>query len=157
MLELNGTLLVVAISFIVFLLIMQKIFYAPMTEVRGERARYIENNNNLATKSIEETENLTKNYNVKIATARTNANKAVIKATDQANKKKQSKLEESSQLVSVQIDSARENILKDKNNAIDTLKPQIISLAQSISSKVLGEEIPLSGVSPEMIDRAMNR
>ena len=34
MLELNGTLLIIAISFIIFLLIMQKIFYAPMTEVR---------------------------------------------------------------------------------------------------------------------------
>ena len=81
----------------------------------------------------------------------------MLKATDEANKKKQTKLDEASQLISAQIDSARETILKDKDAAIDALKPQIISFAQSISSKVLGEDIPLSGVSQEMLEKAMDR
>ena len=38
LLTINGTLVVIVISFIVFVILMQKIFYGPITEIRRKRS-----------------------------------------------------------------------------------------------------------------------
>ena len=81
----------------------------------------------------------------------------MLRSTSEANQDKSGILEKHSEKISEETNSAREDIAKDKVNAGETLKPQIISLAHLISSKVLGEEIPISGISIEMIDKLISR
>lgn len=155
LLQIDGTSIVIAVSFIVFVIIMQKIFYAPITEVRQERSDYISNNNKIAGQKIEESEQLIKDYETKIAQTKIQSAKLVSQLTDEANQKKLSRLAEKSQQVNAQLNAKREELEKEKNNAVEALKPQIINLASFISSKILGEEIPVSGISREIIDKAV--
>ena len=147
MLEIDGTLLVIFISFIVFMFIMQKIFYAPMSEVRQERKNYIDTNKDMAVSAKIESETLIKEYDNKITQARIKSNNLVLGSTNEANKEKSGILEEHSKKVVAERDAEREAIARDKANAKESLKPEILSLANFISSKVLGEDIPILNIS----------
>lgn len=41
LLTINGTLIVIIVSFIIFIILMQKIFYGPITEIRNKRNEYL--------------------------------------------------------------------------------------------------------------------
>jgi F-type H+-transporting ATPase subunit b len=157
MLEINGTLIVMAISFIIFMVVMQKIFYAPMYEVKEERNGYINENISSARKAQEEASNIAKNYDNNITQARIKANNLVMKSMADANQEKAELIKRVENEVNIQINTEKENISKDKNNAKEELKSQIIPLAHSISMKVLGEEIPLTGINQELINKVLNR
>ena len=157
MLDIDGTLLAIFLSFIVFMFIMQKIFYAPMSEVRKERKNYIDTNKDMAASSKKESESLIDNYNHKITQARVQSNSVVLNATNGANEEKSAILQSHSKKVGEETTSAREDLEKQKDTAKESLKPQVISLAHYISSKVLGEEIPISGITSEMIDKLISR
>ena len=144
MLEIDGTLLVIFISFMVFMFIMQKIFYAPISEVRKARQNYIDTNKEMAASAKTESETVIKEYNDKITQARINANNVVSTLTTKANKEKTDILEEHSKKIAEETKFSREGIEKDKIETKEALKPQILSLAHFISSKILGEEIPIS-------------
>jgi len=156
LLQLDGTLILMAISFIIFMFIMQKIFYSPMTEVRKERDNYINETRNKARQTKEQSAILEAEYAGKISEARSTANNIVLKSTSAASNEKAAVLDQKKQEINEQIRLAKENILKDKNAAQEALKLQVSSLAQSISAKILGEEIPISGITPEMINKHMN-
>lgn len=157
MLDINGTLIIVFVSFLVFMVIMQKIFYAPMTEIRKERRNYVDGNLNQAKATREEAENILKDYDNKITQARIKANNIVFEHTSSANKDKAKVIENTINEVSNQIKDERESIINDKSVAKEALKAEIISLAHSISAKILGEEVSLSGNTEEMINRSINR
>ena len=56
--EFNATFLVSAISFIVFVFLMNKIFYAPLEQIIGEREKLVDDTLNEAKKSKEEVSRL---------------------------------------------------------------------------------------------------
>jgi len=156
LLQLDGTLILMAISFLIFMFIMYAIFYAPMMEVRKERDNYINDTRNKARQVKEQAVKLEADYKNKISDARTGANNIVTNSTSAASKEKTAKLEQKKQELNAKINLDRENILKDRKNAQEVLKQQVSSIAQNISTKILGEEIPVSGISPEVIDKYMN-
>ena len=157
MLQFDGTIIVIAVSFIFFMLIMQRIFYKPMQEIRQEREKYINNNRHTAHSDLDESGNLQKDYEYKIGQARHKANGIVAEFTNKANQEKSLIIGDANGKANQELTQAREGISNDKNNATETLKPQVISLAHSISTKILGEEVSISGISPEMIDRILGR
>ncbi|EKE03891.1 MAG: hypothetical protein ACD_20C00134G0018 [uncultured bacterium] len=157
MLEINGTLIIVFISFLVFMVIMQKVFYAPIAEVRQERKNYIDKKLEHARSNREESDNITKDYESKITKARAKANNIVFEHTSLANNEKAKVIENTVNEVNNQVKAEREGILNDKSIARKALEPQIISLAHSISAKILGEEVSLSGITEEMINKSLNR
>jgi len=156
LLQLDGTLILMAVSFIIFMVIMQKIFYSPMTEIRKERDNYIDETRSKARHTKEQAAILESEYESKINHAKVTANNIVFKSTSASNDEKKAILDHKTWKVNEQIKLAKENILKDKNTAQESLKLQVSSLAQSISTKILGEEIPISGITEEMINKHMN-
>ena len=54
--EFDATFLIVVISFLVFIFIMNKIFYAPILNIMQERQKLVENNFTSAKNTSEETD-----------------------------------------------------------------------------------------------------
>lgn len=156
LLQIDGTLIVMAISFIIFMFVMQKIFYSPMTRVRKERDKYIDDTHNKARQIKEQAVTLEAEYEKQIAQAKSVASGSVSKAITSANAEKASLLEEQNKKVNEQISLAKDSIQKEKYEAQEVLKQHVASLAQSISTKILGEEIPISGITPEIVNKYMN-
>jgi len=157
LLQLDSTLIVLIISFVSFMFIMQKIFYAPVRELREERKTYIENNKAMVEQIKREAEVVLKDYNSKIISTKLKANKIASNSTSQANNTKSAILQKKTEQVNSRINSYKQYIDHSKNEAKEALKSQVASLAQTISAKVLGEEVAISGITSEVIDRAMGR
>ena len=157
LLQFDGTIIFMAVSFIIFMVIMQQIFYAPMSQVMEERDNYIKNNLDTAENIREQAANINQEYNDNITQTRIKASNLVADTVAVANKEKTGILDTTSKEVNNQAGLARNEILKDKDNAKAALKSEVLTLAHSISSKILGEEIPISGITQEMIDKELNR
>lgn len=156
LLDFNGTLIIVAISFLIFMAMMQKIFYGPMGRIRRERKKYIEKNAELAKEYADKSVNLSNEFSEKIQNTKKEASKLIAEKNEKANTKKTEKLSSLKKQMNHKVDTQKSIINKDKNSAIEELKPQVAEFAQQISSKILGEDVAIA-ISPEVIDEAMKR
>ncbi len=156
MLEFNGTFIVIVISFVVFMIIMQYIFYKPMMEMKAQRDAYVDTNRRLADNADGESQGLIKEFNNKIFNAKAKSNEIVSAEIETANKERTKILQEKQNIMQDKIETAEQKIEEEKNNSIENLKPQIVALAQEISSKILNEDVVIANVTPELIEKTLN-
>ncbi len=157
LLTINGTLLFVMVSFAIFTLIMQKVFYGPMTQIRKKRAEYIQTLKKESQENAEKAEEFKNEYTQRInETEQTVAEKTAAKVNE-AEKKKAAVIETKRNAVAKHVRESKEKILEEKQNTLLGLKEEISNYAFDISKKILGEEIPLTDFSSESIDNTVNR
>ncbi len=157
LLTINGTLPFIAVSFVIFTIIMQKVLYGPISNIRKKRAEYVKGIKSEAVQAQEETEKLKKDYNDKITATRQKVSKKTTEVMNEANEEKSKILQEKRQDVQKFLEEGRSRINGEKQRTFDSLKENISSYAYEISKKILNEEVPMVGVSQEVIDKAINR
>jgi len=155
LLQFDATVIFIAISFIIFAFIMQALFYGPIAKIRKDRQAYIDNKNKAAAADLQQAEDLKSQHEAEIANARLIASKQVANSTNEANKEKNISLQETSIEISQKINAAKEEINKDKANVKSSLKSDVIALANMITTKILGEDVPGTGFSNEIIDNIL--
>ncbi|MGD9580173.1 MAG: ATP synthase F0 subunit B [Vampirovibrionia bacterium] len=155
LLHFDGTLIVIAISFIIFAIIMHKIFYLPMRRVIEERKEYIQLH-------IEEAKNLDSNaneaigqYNAKINAARLTGQAAIDESTESSKSKKSKVVSEASGKAFDEIRVAKEALQKEKDEAFSQIKDEVAPLAQQIVSKILGTTVSISGIDNDKVDKIL--
>lgn len=137
--EFNATFLVSAISFIVFTILMNMIFYKPLTKVMTERQNFLDDTYNEARKSREgaaqilkdretklnqSAEELKKLLNQKLNDTSADAKKKTLRAKNNSNKK---------------IEAAKSELADETLSTQKELNNEIETLAQNIVAKVLDE------------------
>lgn len=153
--EFNGTFLITIISFIVFVLLMNKILYAPILSIIEERHSLIdsnykacdENNSKITEISSEKEEllevarNNAKNiYNTTIGEYKSKKDKIIIDAQTNANDKfKQSNIE----------------LVNLSNEAKHKLKNSMTDLANDIVEKVIGYRSEVQSFDNEAVDKIL--
>jgi len=157
LLTINGTLVVIVVSFVIFVILMQKIFYGPITEIRRKRSEYIKKMKDEANEAFLETEKLNKDYQENIKQARKKVFEKTAELLNEANEEKSKVLEDKKQQNSEYLNEQKEIIQNDKTQAIEALKGQVMDYAYNISRKVLGEEVSMAGLSPELVEKAINK
>ncbi len=157
LLTINGTLPVIIVSFILFAFIMQKIFYGPLTAIRKRRSDYINKVKTEANEILQSATDLEEDYKNKLNTAHRKVSARTTEALTEANEEKTKILSEKKQEVSQYVETQNKTIKKEQTEAIEDLKENIMQYAFDISSKILGEEIPITGISPDVIEKALNR
>ncbi len=155
LLTINGTLVVIVVSFVIFVLLMQKVFYAPMNEIRKRRNNYLKKMKDEANQAFLKAEKLNDEYQDSIRNARKNVSKKTTNLLNEANEEKNKILNEKKQEISEYFNEQKQIILDEKNQAIEELKTQVMDYAYNISKKVLGEEVSMVGISNEVVDRAI--
>jgi len=155
LLTINGTLIVIIVSFIIFVVLMQKIFYGPITEIRRKRSDYIKKMKTEADEAFLETQKLNKDYQENIKEARKKVFEKTTELLNEANDEKNKILEEKKQEISEYLVEQKQIIQNDKTEAIEALKGQVMDYAYNISKKILGEEVSMAGLSPEIINKAI--
>jgi F-type H+-transporting ATPase subunit b len=157
LLEIDGTIIVLIASFIVFVFIMQKILYSPLGSVRNERKRYIRNNKRYTSYNSAKKLQLIDKKQAEIIKARQESNEHLNHETAGAHKKK-------SEIVSDALNQSKEKVLCFKNQlevektqAKETLKSEISQIASDISYKILGVHLPVGEVTDETLRNVLNR
>ena len=155
LLTINGTLVVIVVSFIIFVVLMQKIFYGPITEIRRKRSEYIKKMIDEANEAFLETEKLNKDYQLNIKEARKKVSEQTKEQINEANEEKNKVLDDKKQEISEYLGDQKQIIQNDKAQAIEALKAHVMDYAYSISTKILGEEVSMEGLSPEIVNKAI--
>lgn len=141
MLELNGTFLVLFLSFAIFAFLMRRFFYDPMKKIRDERDNYVESMLLSAQKAKIEADETVKKYNSKIEEARLQSSSLLEKEILDAKEKREGTLK-----------SEREKTLEEQKQKIEILEQEFSSsksalnnevnhIAKMISLKLIKEEI----------------
>ena len=134
--EFNATFLVSAISFLVFVFLMNKIFYAPLTNVIIEREKLVDDTLNEAKNSKDEALNILKEREDKLNKAYNDSKKLISDSVENANLKSKEVTQKAKSDSVAEINKQKES-LKQENDSLD-LNATVNDLAQTITAKILG-------------------
>jgi len=141
--DFNATLPLMAIQFILLTVVLTFIFYKPVSKVIDERETYINGNLTTASEKLIKADELYKEYDEQLKTARVSA-QAIIAQSEK----------EAKDIVALEINQAREDATKliertnkdleaQKSLALQQLEAQVDELSQLIKEKLLGKEVVL--------------
>lgn len=137
--EFNATFLVTAISFIIFVFIMNAIFYKPLQKVVTQREAFIDETLKEAKLHNEKSEAILKDKEKKIEKTKHEAKKIIVEKTDEVKTQKTTLATEAQQKAAKTVDTAKEELQKSTDEAQKVLSEDVQRLAQDISSKILGK------------------
>lgn len=155
MLEFNGTAIVIAISFIVFVILENFIFYKPMQKMFKERENYITENETEAEKNLSQIQALIDEKDKKLATANKESAKLLNDASLEYQEKYDAAVSEAKAKSNEKINNLKEQLEEEKKSVQQALKQDIGMHAATIVSKILKKEVAMVNVNDEILDKAM--
>jgi len=153
--EFNATFTTSAISFIVFSIIMNAIFYKPLRKAVDDRQNFIDEHYKDATLAHEKSDFLLKEKEQKLDETKHEAKKIIADKSESAKKQKALLAGEAQKLASNTVEVAKEDLRISKEVAQEVLSQDVIALAQDISSKILSEDIKIEAADRDLIDKIM--
>ncbi len=139
--EFNATFLISAISFVLFTLIMNKIFYKPLEKTMNERQNFIDKTLSEAKFSSDKADAILKDRDEKLAQSVVQAKKTVSDKTNEANEEGKNIINNAKQQTAEQTALAKENLYNESKKLEEDLAPEVERIARLITSKVLKENL----------------
>ena len=141
--DFNATLPLMAIQFILLTVVLTFVFYKPVSKVLEDREAYINGNLTQASEQLITADDLYKQYDDQLKTARVNAQSVVAQSEKEAK-----------DAVAIEIGQARTDAVNliaqtnkeleaQKSIALEKLETQVDELSQLIKEKLLGKEVVL--------------
>jgi F-type H+-transporting ATPase subunit b len=130
-----------ALQFLLLAVLLNAIFYKPMTKVLDDRANYVRTNNLDARDRLAKAESLTKEYEQQLASARRQSQVTIETAQNEAKKITAQKIAQAQQEAQVQREQAAKEIEQQKQAAMATLDAQVDALSNQILEKLLGSAL----------------
>ena len=155
MLEFNGTFIVLGISFVIFVILENFIFYRPMKNVLSQRAEYIRENESSADKSYKAASDLIEQRNKKISDAQEKSAKILNESINKEQEKFDSAVKEAKNNSNNEIVQMQEKLSQEQTMAKNELKKEIGIFASEIISKILKKEVSVVNLNDEVIEKAM--
>ena len=86
--EFNATFLVAAVSFIIFTLLMQAMFYHPVSKIMEKRKSLFDNNSAITEENIKNAAEIRENKDKEILSSKTDAKNLIMSEVEKANQEK---------------------------------------------------------------------
>ncbi|MDD3436512.1 MAG: hypothetical protein PHC64_05090 [Candidatus Gastranaerophilales bacterium] len=137
--EFNATFIVSAISFIVFVFIMNAIFYKPLQKVVDQRQKFIDDTNEEAKSHRVKSEAILKDKAKKLEKIKHEAKKIISEKSEEVKTQKTSMTSEAQQKALQKVESTKGELQKSSDEAQKVLSQEAKTLAEVITAKVLGE------------------
>ena len=155
MLELNGTAIILGISFVIFVILENLIFYRPLKKVLTQRADYIKENEASADESYSTANNLIEQRNQKIALAHEKSAEILNDTTAKEQKKFDTTIKEAKNNSNNMIAETKNRLKEEKTQVQNELKKEIGLFASEIISKILKKEVSVVNINDEVIEKAI--
>ncbi|MBQ3819703.1 F0F1 ATP synthase subunit B [bacterium] len=139
--EFNATFFVSAISFIVFTLIMNKIFYKPLAKIMEERQKFIDAAVSDAKYSNDKADEILKDRDEKLNSSLVKSRQIIADMTNSANKNADNIIKDAKSNAQKTISDKKSDLQMQADELDKNLEPEIIKLANVISDKLLGFEV----------------
>ena len=141
--DFNATLPLMAIQFILLTVVLTFVFYKPVAKVIDERETYINENLATAAEKLIKADELYKEYDEKLKTARIDAQSIIAKSEKEAKDVVASEINASRKDTAQLIERTNKELETQKSLALQQLETQVGELSQLIKEKLLGNEIAL--------------
>lgn len=135
--DFNATLPLMALQFLALTLILNILFYKPVTNILDDREEYIRNSLTSASASLVRANELTKQYELELAESRKNAQNIIKKAQEEAQLVVSEKIKEAQQNAENLLLTAYNDLNVQKDQALKSLEVQVDTLSKKIQSKLL--------------------
>ena len=141
--DFNGTLPLMAIQFILLTVVLTFVFYKPVSKVIDEREAYINGNLTTASEKLIKADELYKEYDEQLKTARVSAQSIIAKSEKEAKDAVALEIDEARKDAAKLIDRTNKELESQKSLALQQLETQVDDLSQLIKEKLLGKEVVL--------------
>ena len=139
MIEFNATLIVAILSFVVFMFIMNAIFYRPILNIIRKREDYIDTNYKDAKDITKKAQEITDEYNEKLSNAKDEARHNTALRIDEIQKEEFAKVQQAKENSKTEIQSRKEKIESDTLELKEHVNSEVVSdIANDITSKIIG-------------------
>jgi len=137
--EFNATFLICAISFIVFVFIMNQILYKPVAKIVSEREKYIAQNEQNALFDKTKANELIKGKEEKVQSANKKAGKIILEKSNNAKDERTYLLNNAQENFKQNIENNKNSLLKEKSQIKENLSKDIEGMSEKIIAKFLKE------------------
>ena len=148
MVELNGTLLIQILNFIILVAILGHFAYKPMLKVLDARKQRIQNDLDSAAASKADAAKLKDSYEEQLRNAQAKAQEIVTQAVKEAKVKAEEQIEAAHIAIEREKVQAAKQIERERKDALEDLKTQVAALSCDIASKIISKNM-----TPDTNDR----
>jgi F-type H+-transporting ATPase subunit b len=141
--DFNATLPLMAIQFVLLTVTLTFVFYKPVGKVIEERETSISTNLAEASDKLLKADELYKQYDEQLKTARVNAQAVIAKSEQEAKDIVASEINQARQDASKLILQTNKELEAQKSIALEKLETQVDELSQLIKEKLLGSQVVL--------------
>ena len=139
MIEFNATFIVAMLSFVLFILIMNSIFYNPILSIIRKRDEYI-NSNYSEAKTLKDTaQSLNEEREIKLNQTKENCRQNLMSVVDKVQSDAGQKIKIARDHSKAAIQTGKDNVHAKEEEVKNKIKTEVIDdLASSIVSKITG-------------------
>ena len=141
--DFNATLPLMAIQFVLLTVVLTFLFYKPVSKVLDDRESYISGNLSQASEKLLTADDLYKQYDEQLKSARASAQSVVGQAEKEAKESVALEIAKSRSDAAKLIDQTNKELEAQKSLALEKLETQVDELSQLIKEKLLGKEVVL--------------
>jgi len=141
--DFNATLPLMAIQFILLTVILTFLFYKPVSKVIDEREAYINGNLTTASEKLIKADELYKEYDEQLKTARVSAQSIIAQSEKEAKDVVALEINQARLDAAKLIEKTNKELEAQKSLALQQLETQVDELSQLIKEKLLGKEVVL--------------
>jgi len=138
--DFNATMPLMALQFILLTIVLTFTFYKPVTTVLEERETLISTNLANASEKLIKADELYKEYEVQLKTAKTQAQLIVAESEKEAKQIVADEINQARKDATRLIEQTNKELDMQKQLALQQLESQIDDLSQQIKEKLLGKE-----------------
>lgn len=157
MIEFNATFLIAMLSFVVFILIMNAIFYNPILGIIRKREDYINSNYEDSKRFKAEAQELNTTRTAKLEQTQEKCRHEFKNSIEKAQDYSTSKIKAAKENTKQIIQSKKEKLALDESELKTELKNTVIKdLASSIATKILGVDTKIENIDYEPVNKVMD-
>ncbi len=141
--DFNATLPLMAIQFVLLTVVLTFIFYKPVSKVIDDREVYISGNLTQASDKLLKADELYKQYEEQLKSAKANAQTVVAQSEKEAKDTVALEISQARTDATKLIERTNKELEAQKSIALEKLETQVDELSQLIKEKLLGKEVVL--------------
>jgi len=141
--DFNATLPLMAIQFVLLTVALTFVFYKPVSKVIDERETFISGNLNQASEKLITADELYKQYDEQLKTAKANAQSVIAQFEKEAKDAVALEIGQARTDAAALIEKTNKELEAQKSLALEQLETQVDELSQLIKEKLLGKEVVL--------------
>jgi F-type H+-transporting ATPase subunit b len=138
--DFNATLPIMALQFILLTVVLTFVFYKPVAKVLEDRDTLINNNLTEASAKLLKADELYKQYDEQLKSARSNAQNIIADSEKEAKEIVAQELDQARQDASNLIQQTNKELEAQKSLALQKLETQVDELSDLIKDKLLGNQ-----------------